>query len=61
MLLMATADTVVTVVALVVIVVCLCIIAWARTHPSPRRDREEALERYARRVAQDAKEREDRG
>jgi hypothetical protein len=61
MLVIATADTVVTAVALVVIVVCLCIIAWARTHPHPRRAREEALEQYARRVAQDAEDRENRG
>jgi hypothetical protein len=58
MLLIGTADTVVTAVSGVVIVICLCVIAWARTHPDPRRTREEALENYARRVAQDAAERE---
>jgi hypothetical protein len=58
MLLIGTADTVVTAISVVVIVVCLCVIAWARTHPDPRRTREEALESYARRVAQDAAERE---
>jgi hypothetical protein len=57
MLLIGTADAVVTAVSLVVIVACLCVIAWARTHPDPRRAREEALEDYARRVAQDAAER----
>jgi hypothetical protein len=59
MLLIGTADTIVTAVALVVIVVCLCVIAWARTHPHPRVAREEALENYARRVEQDAAERGD--
>jgi hypothetical protein len=58
MLLIGTADTVITAVSLVVIVICLCIIWWARTHPRPRRAREEALENYARRVARDAAERE---
>jgi hypothetical protein len=53
MLPMATADTVITAVTLVVMLICLCIIWWARTHPNPRRDRDEALERYARLVAQD--------
>jgi hypothetical protein len=52
LLLGSSADTVVTAVSLVVIVVCLCIIAWARTHPHPRREREQALEDYARRVAE---------
>ena len=38
------ADTIVTAVALVVCVVCLCVIAWARTHPIERKD--EALDSY---------------
>jgi hypothetical protein len=58
MLLIGSADTVVTAVSLVVIVICLCIIWWARTHPHPARAREQALEDYARRVAQDAADRE---
>jgi hypothetical protein len=58
MLLIGSADTVVTAVSLVVIVLCLCIIWWARTHPHPRRAREEALENYARLVEQDAANRE---
>ena len=58
MLLIGSADTVVTAVSLVVSVICLCVIAWARTHPHPRQAREQALEDYARRVAQDAAERE---
>ncbi len=53
MLLIGSADTVVTAVSLVVIVVCLCVIAWARTHPHPRSTREAALEDYARRVEQE--------
>jgi hypothetical protein len=57
MLLIGSADTVVTAVSLVVIVICLGVIAWARTHPHPHRTREQALEDYARRVAQDAAER----
>jgi hypothetical protein len=59
MLFIATADTVITAVTLVIMLICLCIIGWARTHPHPRRDREEALQNYARRVAQDKAERED--
>jgi hypothetical protein len=58
MLLIGSADTVVTAVSLVVILVCLCVIWWARTHPHPQRAREQALEDYARRVAQDAADRE---
>jgi hypothetical protein len=53
-----TGDTVVTVVAFAVIVVCLCVLAWVKTHPDPRRDRDQALEDYARRVEQDKAERE---
>jgi hypothetical protein len=49
------ADTIVTAVALVVCVVCLCVIAWARTHPVERKD--EAMENYRKLIdAQRAKD-----
>ena len=53
MFLLASADTVVQAVTLVVIVICLGVIAWARTHPVPQRQRDEALDNYRRMVEQD--------